>query len=106
MTEEELSEFMEYVNIDGPVPDVCPELGPCWLWLGRITSKGYGYYYVKQGWPFSAHRLMGDHVFGPLQQGFATHHLCEVRRCVNPQHLRRMLREDHIQLHARLNYHK
>lgn len=30
--------FWEKVNKHGPVPEHCPELGPCWIWTAGLVS--------------------------------------------------------------------
>lgn len=32
--------FWEKVNKNGPIPAHAPELGPCWLWTGQLSSAG------------------------------------------------------------------
>lgn len=58
----------------------------CWLWLGP-TWKGYGKLYSgRDAWP--AHRfsmLIHGH---ELKKELVVDHLCRVRNCVNPKHLR------------------
>jgi hypothetical protein len=62
----------------------------CWLWVGAITSHGYGN--VSNG-PKAGLRMVPAHRFsfaaliGPIPSGAVLDHLCEVKNCVNPFHL-------------------
>lgn len=58
----------------------------CWLWKGAINGAGYGSLSVD-GKSVLAHRLSWD-LFKQQKIGgsFALHH-CDVKNCVNPDHL-------------------
>lgn len=56
----------------------------CWLW--KILSRG-GYGAAWAGKPISAHRLAWTLARGPIPAGMQVLHRCDVRRCVNPDHL-------------------
>ncbi len=58
----------------------------CWLWIGCINSTGYGTVSYK-GKTCRAHRVYYELENGPIPEGLEIDHLCEVRACVNPQHL-------------------
>lgn len=60
--------------------------GQCWLWRGRICSKGYGVA-SRRGRLFWAHRLSFYLKNGPIKDGLCVLHRCDVRLCVNPEHL-------------------
>lgn len=70
----------------GPLPDCAPHLGPCWLWKGQVAPDGYGHLSVHDQTRM-AHRLMYEHLVGPIPDGLQLDHLCRVRHCVNPAHL-------------------
>lgn len=58
----------------------------CWLWRGPIRSNGYGYttdYWTK----ILAHRFAWELTVGPISEGKKVLHRCDVRNCVNPDHL-------------------
>lgn len=57
----------------------------CWLWRG-CTTDGYGRYTYK-GRAERAHRVSYDMHKGPVSRGLVIMHTCDIRRCVNPDHL-------------------
>jgi hypothetical protein len=59
----------------------------CWLWRGAIKENGYG----KTSWegkPAYSHRVVYTQLVGPIPEGLEIDHLCKVRNCVRPEHLR------------------
>lgn len=61
----------------------------CWLWQGSIC-RGYGSFGIRtqEGWrTTSAHRFVWALVYGPVPKNLCVLHLCDVRNCVNPEHL-------------------
>lgn len=77
--------FWKYVNKDGPVH---PRLGtPCWLWTGALL-KGTGYGQFRNGRRvLKAHRYSYELHCGAFPDGQVSRHKCDVRVCVNPDHL-------------------
>jgi hypothetical protein len=66
---------------------VDPDSG-CWLWTGSING-GYGHMGL---WPryrglAKAHRVSWQLYRGEVPEGALVLHRCNVRRCVNPDHL-------------------
>lgn len=68
---------------------VC-ETRSCWLWGGEIDHTGYGRAWFK-GFRYQAHRLIywltGQTGFKIDDRKKELDHLCEIKHCVNPDHL-------------------
>lgn len=59
----------------------------CWLWLHRLDYKGHGRFKIAPI-GFQAHRIAWTIYRGPIPDGMVIDHVCRVRCCVNPDHLR------------------
>lgn len=59
----------------------------CWLWIGEVLRNGYGRA-TCNGKRHLAHRLSFTEFVGPIPPGHVVDHLCNVKNCVNPEHLR------------------
>jgi hypothetical protein len=81
--------FWEKVNKDGPIPEHCPELGPCWLWANAVNEHGYGVMRPagkRTGPGVKAHRVSAE-LAGMDIRGRVVRHRCDNPPCVNPAHL-------------------
>jgi hypothetical protein len=61
----------------------------CWIWRGHLNSQGYGQFHCRVAGRsgYLAHRLMYRLVHGEVPDGLYVLHRCDVRLCVNPDHL-------------------
>ena len=57
----------------------------CWLWLGPLVN-GYGKTDFL-GRKVYVHRLLYEHLIGPIAKGLELDHLCRIRKCCSPAHL-------------------
>jgi hypothetical protein len=78
-------------NPPGPIP-MNPltrykiDINGCWIWSGAVHKSGYGQ--IKwQGKSTVAHRVVFEIVKHKIPEGLILDHLCNVKLCVNPEHL-------------------
>ena len=66
---------------------VLPEpMSGCWLWDGATIPQGYGAM-TNAGRRELAHRVSFELHCAPIPAGQSVLHRCDVRACVNPDHL-------------------
>jgi len=83
--EGETFRFRKFIDLNGP--EARPGLGPCHLWTGARNNKGCAWFWFN-GRPRIAARLVLEQKLGrQLLPGMETLHACDVRHCVNPDHL-------------------
>ncbi len=58
----------------------------CWEWIMSKYKNGYGQIKVF-GKMVSAHRYSYEIHKGPIKSGFEVMHTCDVKSCINPDHL-------------------
>jgi hypothetical protein len=60
----------------------------CWIWQLSRNTNGYGLKWDARHKRLAlAHRWHFEQVHGPVPEGLQVDHICNVRACVNPQHL-------------------
>lgn len=75
--------FWPKVNKDGPIPEQCPDLGPCWLWQGAKNNRGYPQIRSEEGKAILAHRVAwGFATDQPPTPKDLIGHVCDTPPCV------------------------
>ena len=59
----------------------------CWEWVGAKSVDGYGRMTIDDK-GINAHRIAYEWLVGEIPKGLVIDHLCRVRCCVNPAHMR------------------
>ncbi len=78
--------FWARVDKNGPVPQHCPELGPCWVWTKKIHDR-YAMFSIGRSKLVLAHRYGYRLQNGPLADDELACHRCDLRKCVRGSHL-------------------
>lgn len=69
----------------------------CWFWTAYVDQCGYGRIQVGRT-SRHAHRVAFELFVAPIPAGLEIGHLCHVRSCVNPAHLRPMTHAENLRM--------
>jgi hypothetical protein len=79
-----------------------PEKG-CHLWAGRLSDAGYARARIG-GRTWLIYKYVWEQQNGPTPEGYDLHHRCEIKRCINPDHIELLTRAAHAQQHHTLTW--
>ena len=71
----------------------------CLVYTGRLTPKGYGLVAVA-GRMVPVHKFSWEAKNGPVPEGMELDHICRIRACFNPDHLRPVTHSQNLQNHS------
>lgn len=77
--------------------------GDHWIWRASLDTSGYGNFGITAADNQKAHKLAYELLVGPVPEGLMLSHTCQVRACVNPDHLTPATRSEAQQVRARAN---
>ena len=68
----------------------------CWLWTAARDTGGYGRF-SEHGVLTGAHQFSYKLHTGPLDSALVIDHMCHVKNCVNPAHLRQVTQKVNVE---------
>ena len=72
----------------------------CWLWMSSLTNDGYGQCNKHITGSGSAHKASYLMFVGDIASGLEIDHLCRVRSCCNPAHMRLLTHSENMKAHG------
>ena len=76
----------------------------CWIWMAGRFDTGYGSFWLN-GTDVRAHRVAYELYVGAIPEGMWVLHRCDIRECVNPDHLFLGTHQDNMDDMARKGRH-
>ena len=73
-------------QVQGRFFDKVRKTSSCWLWTASTSTNGYGQFRFLGGY-WRAHRVSYYLFVGKIPKGLKVLHTCDVKTCVNPDHL-------------------
>jgi len=92
----EIKSRYELTAIDRIMEKVIILQNGCWIYTGKLTSKGYPHVRDDKGKMKFAYRIVFEHHKGPVPDGFELDHLCKRRACCNPEHFETLSHRENI----------
>ncbi len=77
---------MNKLDLDVKFWNHVEKTGTCWLWTGAKTTNKYSCVY-RNNKTQTGSRYVWINTFGAIPNGLFVLHRCDVRHCVNPDHL-------------------
>jgi hypothetical protein len=74
----------------------------CIEWVAYLDRYGYGTLNYR-GKVIRAHRASYEVTHGPILEGLVIDHLCDNRKCINPEHLKAVSNKDNVTRAAHIN---
>ena len=90
--------MVELLQIDSDRLHACIDkhaASNCWLWTGAVGRCKYGIRKIR-GKSYLVHRLFYQMYKGEIQDGLQVDHLCNVRICMNPEHMRLVTAKENL----------
>lgn len=74
----------------------------CWIWVGSLCPEtGYGAIFAGSGiGRRGAHRISYELHKGKIPDGLVIDHICRIKSCVNPDHLRAVTHKFNMEVGA------
>lgn len=73
------------------------ERGPCWFFRSADCLWEYATFIRPSGQgAVTAHLWIYELLHGPIAKGLRVDHLCEIKRCVNPDHLEAVTNAENV----------
>lgn len=67
----------------------------CWIWTAAVSKLGYARIRVGKT-NRQAHRISYERFIGTIPSGMSVLHICDVRSCINPDHLYAGTQKDNV----------